>query len=96
MWFSEWKRWKLKAAIESLSGGEKQSFWMIKNMHHNKVFKYKSQNKSDNEKKVCSRTYDIFAIWGKLEKATLRSFKNKLYGNRLRKNNFLHYASILK
>ena len=31
-----------KLAIESLSGGRKtKSFWMIKNMHHNKVFKYK-------------------------------------------------------
>ena len=32
-----------KLAIESLSGGKTRVSWMLKNMHHNKVFKYESK-----------------------------------------------------
>jgi len=80
-----------KLAIESLSGGEKQRVsWMIKNMHHNKVFKYKAQNKSDNEKKdLLKELSDAYLLYRENWKnQPLRSFKNKLYGNQFKEKQF--------
>ncbi len=80
-----------KLAIESLSGGEKQRVsWMLKNMHHNKVFKYESQNKSENEKKnllkKLSETYLLYREnW---KKQPLNSFKNKLFGSQFKEKKF--------
>ena len=80
-----------KLAIESLSGGEKQRVsWMIKNMHHNKVFKYKAQNKSDNEKKdLLKELSDAYLLYRENWKnQPHRSFKNKLYGNQFKEKQF--------
>ena len=72
--------------------------WMIKNMHHNKVFKYKSQNKSVNEKKdLLKELSDTYLLYRENWKnQPLRSFKINYLAVNSKKNNFLHYVLILK
>ena len=70
-----------KLAIESLSGGEKQRVsWMIKNMHTNKVFKYKAQNKTDKQiDKIKAYLFSIFNSLNNLnEKIVIIRFKKEL------------------
>ena len=79
-----------KLAIESLSGGEKERVsWMIENMSSNKAYKYKIIDKNDLEKKNILMSFnENYLLYRKNWKhQPLNSFKQKIYGDKFKKNN---------
>ncbi len=79
-----------KLAIENLSGGEKEKIkWMIENMSSNKAFIFKSQGKSQTEKKKILNDFQQQYInyrdnWHNQPKKAL---KDKCYGKKLEEKN---------
>lgn len=80
-----------KAAIENLSGSEKERIiWMINNMHNNKVYKYKTNNKNKKQKKIILK--QLCDEYLKYRKNWLNqpsnSFKKKIFGKDFKKNKY--------